>query len=942
MASSIITGIKGLYTAPNELDAPKGSLLQADNCIIRNNGVLEPRKSQNCTFSRFGVDDNDFAKSAMFYLDTPIINYYNTVGLTYKLTKFGGSSPVGYTFTDFTGNYAPPAPTVLRMKGVEAQRSLFFTTNAGIKVLESLASTPRQAGIGRAADIFGLTATAGGAATALNINSRASYQNVWTRLDVNKRLIVGVPSGYSYASNTSTTQKADVTLNVPHLPSADSTFNFRVYRSFCSLGAELQPSADTYQVWEQQAYDVLTGVGLSALGTTTVTATKANHAYRVGDKFQLVTGDANFPAGVYTVTAVVAGVSWTYTQVGSVTASLANQTINPISYYVTDRQPEAYLGDALYTNASDGDGVISANYQPPLANDVTLWNERVWYGNTTNKYRFDLTLVGIGSPDGVQNNDTITIAGQTYTAKTTLTSPRVLTEFLISATSSPVQKIWETANSLIQAINDNTANTLVNAYLISGVNDSLPKIQIEEKTVGGSIFTVYASRITSWFPLLTTGSSGAMSADNDAAPYRVYFSKLQQPEAVPLLNYLDIGSKSKAVLRVLANQDRLFVIKEDGIFTVSGQAPFRVDLLDDTCVPVNADSFASGGNLIFGFTNQGAVAVSAGGVRVISKQIEDQLIQNNFTDFSAISSCVNERDHQFMLSMPDGTAAGSFVFVYNYSEKAWTRWPMQRSFIAFKSVGTRTLGIYGDSLIPRRVRVEDSAYALGNNNTADYLTQADITNSDPTGKTVSFTLFSGWTNLNIDTLGGFSTGGAFYGTMGASPVVSSALVSGYGDSGTFSFVYASSNVLSTTYSTGNGALYTPITMTIKVASAVGNSPGDMKQNRSVTWLFKHHDLYTATSTVQSDYSTSADSSALTFNEALLQGTPSTLAWLPYINGINTQTARQMPANKRVLTAKDKQRNNYAVYGLYIREAFCIFALNGLQIDSEKVSELGNR
>lgn len=44
MAQEITTSAKGLYTNPNYLDAPVGSLVQVENCVISRPGIIEPRR----------------------------------------------------------------------------------------------------------------------------------------------------------------------------------------------------------------------------------------------------------------------------------------------------------------------------------------------------------------------------------------------------------------------------------------------------------------------------------------------------------------------------------------------------------------------------------------------------------------------------------------------------------------------------------------------------------------------------------------------------------------------------------------------------------------------------------------------------------------------------------------------------------------------------------
>lgn len=176
-------------------------------------------------------------------------------------------------------------------------------------------------------------------------------------------------------------------------------------------------------------------------------------------------------------------------------------------------------------------------------------------------------------------------------------------------------------------------------------------------------------------------------SNNEVKPNRIYFSKTGIPEAVPLLNFFDVGSKDSEIKRIVPLRDSLFVLKDEGIFRLSGSnaANFSVSLFDSSSPIIAADSVAVLNNQIYMLSTQGIVAVSDGGVDIISRNIEDLVItptSNNYPDFSTQAfGIASESDRSYLIFLPtqidDETATQAFR--YNIFTKAWTRWTMAKT-----------------------------------------------------------------------------------------------------------------------------------------------------------------------------------------------------------------------------------------------------------------------
>lgn len=169
-------------------------------------------------------------------------------------------------------------------------------------------------------------------------------------------------------------------------------------------------------------------------------------------------------------------------------------------------------------------------------------------------------------------------------------------------------------------------------------------------------------------------------SDNLTSPNRLYYSKLQRPEAVPFVNYVDVGSKDEPIERILALRDTLFILKTDGVYTLTGfAAPFSVRLLDSTSTIIAPDSARLLGNQIYSLMDDGVSTITESGVTLISRSIENQIQAATDTsiDYRLKTFGVSyESDKAYILWLPqkseDETATQAFR--YNYFEKTWTRW----------------------------------------------------------------------------------------------------------------------------------------------------------------------------------------------------------------------------------------------------------------------------
>lgn len=188
----------------------------------------------------------------------------------------------------------------------------------------------------------------------------------------------------------------------------------------------------------------------------------------------------------------------------------------------------------------------------------------------------------------------------------------------------------------------------------------------------------------------TTGTvfNGFVVSDNEIAPNRIYFSKYQQPDAVPIVNFFDVGPKDKQILRILPLRDSLFILKEDGVYRLTGDISpnFSVFALDNTVNMSAPDTAVVLDNEVYTFTDESAVVkISETGVSIISRPIEDQLLRistPSFTNVPAASFGVGYHEDKsyllFTVTTSDDEVATQ-CFRYNSFTNTWTKWDMSKT-----------------------------------------------------------------------------------------------------------------------------------------------------------------------------------------------------------------------------------------------------------------------
>jgi hypothetical protein len=341
--------------------------------------------------------------------------------------------------------------------------------------------------------------------------------------------------------------------------------------------------------------------------------------------------------------------------------------------YVTilDQTPDTLLGATFYGSPSQ-DGATQYNYPPPLAADFTSFQGMTFYANTTSLQNIYITMITTPTV-----NDTLVINGVTYTAKNS--NNFAAGQFAVVTGGTPGTNIDNTSKNLVDCINQYTANTAIYAFYPVGYNDLPGLIFLQARTYTQGVFVLTASAGAVYQPTIPT-SGTTYASSNDSLPNAVSVSKLNEPEAVPLTNQIFIGGGDKPIYRLIALRDSVVVLKQDGVFRITGTTPAQLTVtpFDTTIVLIAPDSAVTLNNTIFCVSSQMVVSISESGVNIESRNIEGTLLQNStLTNFQTATFGISyESEREYLLCQPsnDVDVTATQIDVYNWLTQAWTHW----------------------------------------------------------------------------------------------------------------------------------------------------------------------------------------------------------------------------------------------------------------------------
>ena len=355
---------------------------------------------------------------------------------------------------------------------------------------------------------------------------------------------------------------------------------------------------------------------------------------------------------------------------------------------ITDITPITLLGASLYTNQSQN-GILQSQYRPPWALDICTFKQYAFYANTRTAMNSALILISAGASNGaaaIVPGDTITftateVGGPTFTLIAATSNSTALGYFGVSNTGNPAVDIQLTAYNICLVANGFAGNTFLAAYYTSGVSDLPGQMNFTRLTLTPDAFNITTTRSSAFEQAMPVVSI------NDSRPNRIYYSVFNQPEAVPLVNYIEVGSANQPIRRIVPLRDGVMVLKDDGVFRVSQAAPpFVITPIDYNVHILAANTAVELNNTVYFLSDQGVVSLSDSDAQIMSIVLDKTIIENTSPDLfpnlrQVAFGLAYQSDRKYILFMPEtGTDTQSTQqYVYNYIFQLWTRWTLQAS-----------------------------------------------------------------------------------------------------------------------------------------------------------------------------------------------------------------------------------------------------------------------
>lgn len=313
-------------------------------------------------------------------------------------------------------------------------------------------------------------------------------------------------------------------------------------------------------------------------------------------------------------------------------------------------------GAPLYTNPSDGDKSRQPNSLPPGANCIETWQGCMFYAGCYQRDEVRTTHVGtLITADGTVS--LTSVAGtENFTFK----------RFQNTADGSVIKT---RVQFLCSEINRNSSEYV--AYYDNN-STSAPGTFVVRSRIPNRTFTLTASTSeirNSFEPVFPINST------REEVKNRVYWSKPNQPEAVPF--FIDVGSNDKFILNIKKLRDSLIVVKEDGAFSLYGDASSGIlqrRELDTTIHGISATGVCALGNRVFAKTDQGVVAITESSISLVSNKQIEALVKVSDENFTTDTFMYGQEEDRmlYMCTAKSPVNATKVVYGYNYLTQTWS------------------------------------------------------------------------------------------------------------------------------------------------------------------------------------------------------------------------------------------------------------------------------
>lgn len=414
------------------------------------------------------------------------------------------------TFTSFSGTYTE-IEDGFRLKYQEAQGNLYFTSDSGIKKISETsaanitASSIEDSGAVKAYDIEGTGVI--NATGFLTTESKVAYRVVFGKKDNNGNLLLGSPSARFVVTNSSAVDNNVVDLEITLVSELTTEYFYQVYRT----------------------------------GVVQISGSLTLNDIDPGDEMNLVIENpitsSDLSAGTITI-----------------------QDITPEDFRES--------GALLYTNEITGEGILQSNEPPPIAKDIELFRNTMFYANTKTIHQLSINMISISNITA--GTTKIFIGNSTSTRTYSFENAENVANQEIGLSSSPSigVSIDETARSMVKVINRDPSGIVYARYL-SGPNDLPGIIQLESRNLTDDNFYI---------------------GINDSSASGDFNPQLPVSKTINSISF-SAGSGSPALINSTAHGfttgDSVFVYSPDTTPAFSGLYTATVSNVNEFTVPVN-------------------------------------------------------------------------------------------------------------------------------------------------------------------------------------------------------------------------------------------------------------------------------------------------------------------------------------------------------------------
>jgi hypothetical protein len=665
MAENVSLPVAGWFSDPGPFTAaPDGALAVADNVMVRRPGVVEPRG---------GIirrEDSGAGESQhVFEFD----------GSRFNMTTTGVRRDESATVTvPFDASFEP--------RSVLANRRALATTPEGVfAVDDATVSEARIAGLARPPVPAGIGATTAGDVW-LAAGSTTMYRLVLVRQ-------VGTLSIYSPPSRPFTVRAISGT-SAPSL-----TFNPKWFSMASAL------PGDEIQIYR------------TAVAAPAPTFPADDMRLRATVRIE-PDGGGNLPASIVFVDRTPDN-QWTgptlYTNADQEGILLANlrppyatdiALYNGMTFYAGAESPERVSITAKHASLDMvGDGIVnpSAVFGVAFFNATSTAGSNVVTPATATHTKYvavgqRVTAVGGGIPAGTY----VTSVGPTsFTISNNATANSVSTHTVQDVVAVDDGATTVEAPIIINLVTD-AASLLEQRWVdmngsTSTTPGALPTVDIRMQVDGfagvaggftltferfnhpGTPFVVRTTkpqafdRIVDW----TTG----ITSEREGGPHRIAWSKLDQPEAVPLPFYVDVVPRGQTIYRIVPSRDTLWLFTSLGTYGLRGFTPdgLSIQPFDVSLILSRRQHVAVGHDAVWLWSTRGIMRLTEGGAQKIDGAI-DREVRTEASTLDAFSApwTACSHDHGFV-AFGLRSNSESRALVFNVNTGTWCRWTFDKA-----------------------------------------------------------------------------------------------------------------------------------------------------------------------------------------------------------------------------------------------------------------------